>query len=691
MTGYQVIRRGIMFNKLLLSLLIFLFITVNCGFGQGYLDKSTDNRIAFGLFAGVNFNQHSADFIGINFPQVPSCCPRFETGTGIGFNGGLLFNLPLSDRLTLQFRGLYSILSAELSTIEDTYVSTPDGKGTNGSFEHSVDAGLAIAGLQPMIGYRIQDNLTVSAGLRAGFLLEKTFKQKEELISPSTGTFFGTNSRVQNVSSGDINNTSSLNLALALGAGYSLPLNSENSLQLIPEAYYFLGLNNIFSDGNWKANQFTAGLALVWSPRKLKPIKPPALPPMPPPALMPPPPPAVPVLDASIAAVAVDEKGVESSIARLKVEQFLSTRMHPLLNYVFFDENIANIPSRYKGITDKQKNDFSLKKLYSMSTMDVYHNILNIIGKRISMYPQAEITLTGCNADIGNEKGNTSLSKQRAENVKNYLVNVWGISESRIKVEAKNLPAIPSNISNIEGQQENRRVEISSNVDRIFEPIIVQDTLVESNPPLFRFKPNIKTPIGVQSWKIITEQSSGELKVFSGTGTPPKTIEWDLSKEYEVVPRLNEPLNYKLEVIDNDNKKWLSPLQSLPVEQMTIEKKILEQIADKEIDKFSLILFAYDKSDLGIENQKIADFAKRRIQKNSTVNIVGYTDRSGDDKHNIDLSQRRANSTAKALGVDPKLAKGMGELKLLYDNELPEGRFYCRTVNIEIVTPVIYE
>ena len=680
-----------MIRKILLSSIIFIVISFGYVLAQGYLDKPNDNRIALGLFGGVNYNIHSAAFTGVDFPQIPSCCPRFESGSGIGFNGGLLFNLPLSDRLTLQFRALYSILSAKLTTIESEYFPLPDGSGVMGEFEHSVDSKISLAGLLPMIGYRATDNFTISAGLRGGLILDKVYHQKEVIVSPSTGTFQGTNSRVRNDIETDMKNYNSFNMALALGAGYSLPLNTDNTLQLVPEVYYFIALNDILKSDKWKANQLTAGIALVWSPRKVKPVKPPALPPLPPPALLPPPPPSVPVLDATIAAVAVDEKGNESSIARLKVEQFLSTRMHPLLNYVFFDENSQNIPSRYKWMTDKQKKEFSLKNLYSLSTLDVYHNILNIIGKRISMYPQAEITLTGCNADFGTEKGNTALSRQRAESVKDYLVKVWGIQDSRIKIETRNLPALPSNQTNIDGQQENRRVEISSNVDRIFEPIIVQDTLVESNPPVFRFKPDIKTPIGVQSWRIITEQSSGELKIFSGAGAPPKTIEWDLSKEYEVVPRLNEPLNYKLEVIDNDNKKWQSLLQSLPVEQMTIEKKILEQIADKEIDKFSLILFAYDKADLGAENQKIAEFAKRRIQRNSIVNISGFTDRSGDDKHNLDLSQRRATATAKALGVDPKFAKGMGEMKLLYDNDLPEGRFYCRTVNIEIITPIKYE
>jgi outer membrane protein OmpA-like peptidoglycan-associated protein len=307
------------------------------------------------------------------------------------------------------------------------------------------------------------------------------------------------------------------------------------------------------------------------------------------------------------------------------------------------------------------------------------------------MYPQAELTLIGCNTDMGPEKNNLQLSRSRAETVKDYFVNVWGIPESRIKIEARNLPEVPSNTSHIDGLAENRRVEIRTNVDKIFEPLIIQDTLIESNPPVFRFKPTVYAQMGIKQWKIVTSQSNGEIKTFSGTGEPPTTIEWDLSKEYEVVPKLDEPLNYRLVVVDKDNKVWSSPMQSLPVEQYTIERKILEQIEDKEIDKFSLILYDYNQWELTDAHLKIVDFAKQRIYPNSTVYIKGYTDRTGSPQYNLDLSAKRALAVAKALGVDKKNAEGLGSTKLLYDNDLPEGRFYCRTVTIDIITPITYD
>jgi flagellar motor protein MotB len=46
----------------------------------------------------------------------------------------------------------------------------------------------------------------------------------------------------------------------------------------------------------------------------------------------------------------------------------------------------------------------------------------------------------------------------------------------------------------------------------------------------------------------------------------------------------------------------------------------------------------------------------------------------------------RAEQTKKALGTSAAKAQGFGEEKLIYDNELPEGRFYCRTIEITVRT-----
>ncbi len=84
-------------------------------------------------------------------------------------------------------------------------------------------------------------------------------------------------------------------------------------------------------------------------------------------------------------------------------------------------------------------DDFNIDSLYQISTLDIYYNILNIIGVRLNKFPDAGLTIIGCNSDLSIEKGNTRIIAKRAEFIKQYLVNVWNISDKRIAVKAQNL------------------------------------------------------------------------------------------------------------------------------------------------------------------------------------------------------------------------------------------------------------
>ncbi len=674
-------------KKFVFVVLLF-FITASISFSTEYLDYPFSNRVSFGLGIAGGLNFHSANFKGVDFPNIPSCCPRFETGLGFNYNFAPFVSIPINSNFSLQFTGGWANLSAKLTKIENVYVSTQQQEGIWGEFEHSVQSTLNSAFANLNLSYRITPQFRIFGGFRSDFLLKKDFEQKEEIVSPSYGVFVIEKTRVRNHTKGEIPNANKILYGLVLGSNYWLPMNESSTLFLVPNASINLRLNDVSSNSEWKVYSFSAGLDLVFAPRKVKRIPPPVSPPIIPPLPNFPMPPVAPYLEASIKAVSLDEKGNELPVTILKIEEFLSTKMHPILGYIFFDENSAEIPKRYKLLTPEETKLFNVKKLYGLGTLDIYYQILNIIGKRVSQYPQAELTIVGFNSDQGPEKGNIELSRRRAEAVRNYLVNVWKIEPERIKVEAKNIPDNPSNPNDPDGIAENRRVEIFANIPQIFEPLIVEDTLREVNPPKFRFKPEVKTPIGVERWQLITSQSQGIIKVFEGQGDIPKVIEWDVATEQKNVPKLDEPLKYKLVILDKDNKQWESQTLELPVEVMTIEKKIFERVADKQIDRFSLILFGFGQSTITGDNLKIAEIAKKRIKPTSTVKIEGFTDRIGNENVNLELSQKRAIETAKVLGVDLRFARGLGETRLLYDNNLPEGRFYCRTVNIEIVTPI---
>ena len=70
------------------------------------------------------------------------------------------------------------------------------------------------------------------------------------------------------------------------------------------------------------------------------------------------------------------------------------------------------------------------------------------------------------------------------------------------------------------------------------------------------------------------------------------------------------------------------------------------------------------------------------------ISIEGHTDNTGDDKHNKDLSQRRAKSVRQFLietyGIEGKRleSKGFGASNPVDTNDTPEGRQNNRRVEL---------
>lgn len=682
-------------NKLLTVLIVFSFF-ISTVLSQEYAEEPYSPRDSYGVFGGAGLNLHSADFK--KFAEIPSCCPGYETGSGVGLNFGAFYSIPMGDLIDLSLRAKYLQLGGQLSRVEEEVGTTLNGDIQTLEFEHRFDASLNAVAFEPLLEFKLSNEFRLRGGFRIGYLLSGNLNEHiEEVVSPNNGLFLdenGNSARTRNSYEGEIPNLSTIEAAILLGASYDLPLNDSYTLFLVPFVDLSLGLTSYVPDFGWTSNTFAGGLGLRYAPRdviKPKEILPPPPPPPPPPLPPPPPPPSVPQLEASILAVSVNENGQESNVSTIQIEEFFLNRTHPLLNYVFFSENSSDIPSRYGRLTESEKENFSFKQLFDLKTMEVYHEILNIVGKRMQFYPQAKIELIGCNSDQGLEKDNIKLSRDRAETIKNYIVKEWKINSDRISIKAQNLPDNPSNKSELDGIEENRRVEMIANIPQLFEPMIIKDTLRTSNPPHIRFKPQVKSEVGANKWKVITYQNGRELKTFSGTGDVPKTIEWDLEteKEQDYIPTMDRPLQYRLQIVDNDNKMWESPIQELPVEQVTVEYKIENVLPDKEFDIYSMIGFGYNKADLEDRNLFIADKAKERLRSYSETDIIGYSDRLGNEIANQKLSQRRAYNVADYLKLNPEItARGLGEKKLLYDNNYPEGRFYSRTVVISIVTPI---
>ncbi len=636
-----------------------------------------------GIFGHFGLNFHLANFQ--NLPDIFSCCPQFTGGSGSGFSIGGLYEYPIDENLHLNLRAGISIYDGSMSS-KESEILIIDGKEQTGYFEHKLKFNLGSLGIEPMAAYQVYPNLFTHAGLRLGFLTNSYFDQIEEIVEPADRGTFINGSRTRNHQYGEISSASGFMFGINLGVSYQLIMNKKESLLLVPELFYTMNLSTAVAGIDWNVHQLHGGIAIKY--RQPPPPPAPPLPPKYPPSTNAPLPPPPPSLFAEITAVEVDSLGNEHKDFNIRIEDFVSHNMRPLLNYIFFDMNSAEIPKRYIRINHEDTENFTMKNLQNLDAIQTYYQVLNIIGLRMRQNDDAKIEIVGCNSDTGDEKNNKDLSRNRAVAVRDYLRDNWGIDGTRMPIKFRNLPDKHTRNDEPGGEEENRRVEIITDDIRITEPVMTADTMRILATSKVRFVPKTQSSVGIKSWSMSAVHDTKELIGFSGEGKPEEKLDWQLNEKNGNFPKTTTNIFYSLNVTDSLGQTFSTPKNRLPVERLTIDRKRLERISDKEFEYYSLILFDFGKSDLRNEHRRVVDFVKERVTDKAKVYIKGYTDIIGEVEINKRISEKRAKSVADRLKIKQAQVEGIGKDELLYDNATPEGRFYCRTVQIIIETPV---
>lgn len=648
-------------------------------------------RPKFGVYGHYSLNFHQTDFIGLTNDE-DNCCPGYLNGSGYSFATGFLleipaekyFNYSFAKSTDLSLRLGYSGYDGELFRNQTTDVII-EGITQTGEFKHEFSVNYGTIGIEPGIAYRYGD-ARFYGGFRLGFHFYDHYYQIEKVTKPSDRGTFLNGKTTRNEADGEISDIQAFQYALNLGAGYEFLLNPRGSWFIQPEVFYQLNLSPIVQDNFWLTHNIQVGVALKYK----KPLPPP---PAPEPPLAPkfpklPVPVEPPNALVDVNAFKIDSTGEKSENFNIRVEDFVSLNMRPLLNYIFFDDSSSALPSRYKKLDVTEKNDFDLLKLQGLDAMETYYQVLNILGKRMQEMPDTKVTLIGTNSNNGGEKNNLQLSEDRANSVKNYLVNIWNIDANRINIKARNLPQQPTRQDEPEGEEENRRVEIIPNDWRLVEAVVTIDTMRVVSNSQIQFEPEINSPMGIKNWELTASLDNEVLYKKEGYEKPDADYRWNITKKSKNVPEKSGNIEYKLTIKDSLGQNFASQTKNIPVEQLTVDRKRLERIKDKEFEYYSLILFDFGTTNLGAKHRNVVDIVKDRISDNAKVYIYGYSDRLGEEDINERISNQRARAVARRMNIPGAIVEGKGESELLYDNDLPEGRFYCRTVQIIIETPI---
>jgi outer membrane protein OmpA-like peptidoglycan-associated protein len=655
----------------------------------------------YGFYAGIGYSRLEGDFR--QFRALQDSIPFIGSGSTAAFGIGAFWNVPLSNSIFISssFGLNYSSfpLAAERDLrygFDSTKVQTKYILFMNAKLQYN---SLKLT-VSPNVNFKVFKNFSLVAGFSVGYEvlnLQKIRYTEEDYIK-------GASISVQHQEyETEGKHKFPITFLFNVGIDYQIPRNFFGLFKIGVAPYFSFGFNNVAKDFTADATNF--GVNLKFYPEKIKKVKPPKEPLLPPLDSLPPTL-AEPI---TLAPEQVIEEETSDSVelqfvgiknengkdvyvpANLIISKTRYEVIVPLLNYVFYEYGSSEIPRRYHLINSM--NEFDVTRLKGRTILETYYEILNIIGYRLRQNPNAKITLVGCNSDIGEEAKNQQLSQRRAENIAKYLQNVWEIEPERIEIQARNLPAKPSNPKLPEGNSENQRVEILSNDLSILSPIVLLDSACNVAPDYIRVFAKIHSKAADWSWSIgsfFRDFAAIEKRM----NIPVDSL--DLGTKFLCNRALSLPVaDFELTFFSNsDTARNIKRFISLPI----VWKETVQDTAAME--KLVLPYFDFNSSEIKpIQKEFISKF-KDKFAKAKRITLIGHTDVIGSPEYNLHLSQERIEAISKLLiesgfignakdhdeySDEKQIVKEpVGAIKQIFDNKLPEGRFFSRTVEILI-------
>ncbi|MBS1902802.1 MAG: OmpA family protein [Bacteroidetes bacterium] len=621
-------------------LVLALLLTTSTTFAQSQPDETATkpitypHRLTLGLGAGINMNFASGTYT--------DSLNNYSSGFGAAPTFFAMLEIPLAEKWMLVPRLHYSDYSGSFS--DGTPINSTASQVKN--FAYNVQT----IGLDILGKYAVLDNFHILFGPSIGTMIKKTYAH-------------GTSSDASS-SSKDLPGTGSVYATIGAGVGYDIPINDKHTVWLTPELFYSFPLTNLGgSNGDLKVSTLRAGLSVKFDLGSDDKPSEPA--------------PAAPQISVSAKGVLPNGDATNDPVV---AEQVTRTRASmPLLPYIFFDYNSAEIPQRY---TRSGSTGFSPEMLTGKDELEANHAALDVYGFRMKQYPDAVIKITGTNSNSGKERDNIELSRLRAMAVRDYLVKTWNIDPKRIIVDQRNLPELPTNPVTKAGMEENRRVEITSSDNRITEPVKIEHK--ESMPvgeTLVRFENNVNADArtNIVRWEITTDQNGTPLGAAdSGKGTPPRIV---TLKVPNASAYAGQPFHYTMNVYDADGKKYSTDGMS---------RIVNKPVQNDKLEKYGMLSFDFNLSEINQRAQQMIGLIGESISRDATgVTVTGYCDNTGADDYNQALSEARADEAMKTLKQVTKLpansnVTGMGKRNPKFVNELPEGRMLNRRVEVAI-------
>ena len=656
--------------KLLLLLCVFVSVSV--------VHAADSWQWRAGLFGAATLNLHNGEFSSYEGLQE---CGEFSDATTLGWTVGNFVDVRFNDKWGATARLGYWQADGTFTDPAPVApkVSLPDGSLVTMVSEYELKTTLDVITLDLLATYQLFPRFFIGLGPHIGYTSRAAFEQFETIIEPSGITFAdGSTSRLILAApfeqSGAVSTTTELRLGVTLNLGYDIAVSKR--VDVTPEIGGTYAFTDVLSSFPWQVNMVRAGVRVSYLFGDDD-----APPPPPPPAEAPPPAVVLVAPYVLLDVVGVNENGATESVSEIVLSESTSVDVMPLLPNIFFDSVSAVIPSRYVARTGNTKN--FLPNEIEGDILNVYHDLLNIVGYRMQQRPNANLSIVGHIEPADGEK-DAALATQRATAVRDYLVQTWNIDASRLNVVSRELPLHTSNRTIPDGREENRRVEISSNDLAILAPVRRTSVASKLMPDPLNVMPTVEPA------------SSSSVKVVSADGDVLATqqVEAKGSMTWKPTPALVASMlssgTRRVTVIASSG----TGDQYREARQVIGLRRSYEGEGSAESDtireRHRLVFFDFDDDKISTVDAPYMEALQARLRTTSKINVTGYTDRIGNVPHNTDLATRRAARVANTIRerIVPEVVRERGAgPELIHNNDLPEGRMYNRTVIIDVATP----
>ena len=375
----------------------------------------------------------------------------------------------------------------------------------------------------------------------------------------------------------------------------------------------------------------------------------------------------------------------------------------PLRNYVFFDLESTEIPERYVLLKKNEVKDFKTERLEVMEPkreagrsnrqLDVYYNVLNILGDRMQENPKTNIRLVG-----SSEKG-AADGKVMAESVKTYLVDVWGIKPERIATEGRTKPLVASEqaggtLDLVRLREGDRRVTIETS-----SPELLMEFRSGNDAPLKPVVLNVMQAAPAESFVSFTvTDPDKQLNTWSFEVKDDKGA----VQQYGPYTQTTVTVPGKTLMGARPEGRFLITMTGVrkigPDVKADTSVQMVQWIPDvnEQVIRYSVIYEFNNSEAIKAYDDYLSNVVVKKIPAKGRVFINGYSDNIGDAEYNRQLSLERAKDVERimknALKAEGRndvtfVVEGHGEESgaMPFDNKYPEERFYNRTVLIDIL------